>query len=688
MRYGIEWLIIILIAALYSGGALLDFNSEQLQQTGEHNESATLPLLVEKSLSRYGEIPLWNPFMLTGFPNSADFINHFWNPVSTASIVAFGGINGTKFSIFISLVVAGIGQWWFAHVFRVRGVVRLWAGILFMISGGLALLWRAGWYELLLGAAWFPWCFASLWWALHRDDRASLLLPIVCIAMVLTTGGGYYPFYLSVTLAVLVGLAILFDRSSERRRKLQRAVAIAVVCGLLLAVMILPLIDGYRYVFREAGQDRQQRSSQPIHYALINYVVSKPEWFRAEILGTAGGWNWFYIGYLPLAALLFTPLAFSRVRWRRRAMAAVAVLTLAILAWHANRHTPVKHIYDWIPFLYNLRFPNRLLIVAASPLILLGGYGLQYLFRAARRWGTRYKIRLTIQGTSKSQPVSLRWVLNGVLVLILYLSVRDVYVVNKGFAFVPASRNAKATTALSWLNNHDPGLYYTQIGGGGIFWDWTPAAYELEMPIINFDYGRRLEYYDKQRDPSRPFFATPKYLLTRADEPAPSTAELVREFDGVNLWFMPDALPFAFSVQPSHLQSGEPLDKEDVSPQGVRLDGPNRVIVSGEPAQPGDQLIVLVSDFPGWRVSVDGERAELVTVNDYLGAAMLPGAHTYEFSFRPSKHYIGMGISLVTLAAVLGILWADSPWWPSPGQAGLARLRKPFVDPKKSIPKS
>jgi hypothetical protein len=66
----IEWAIIILVAYTYSAKALLDFNPLQLQQTGEQNESATRPLLAEIGLSRYGEIPLWNPFMQTGFPST------------------------------------------------------------------------------------------------------------------------------------------------------------------------------------------------------------------------------------------------------------------------------------------------------------------------------------------------------------------------------------------------------------------------------------------------------------------------------------------------------------------------------------------------------------------------------------------------------------------------------------------
>ena len=659
-HYVLEWLIIVAAAFAYSGDALLDFNAGQLQQSGEHNESATLPVLAEIGLKRYGEIPLWNPYMLTGFPHAGDLISHFWNPVATLPVLIWGGINGMKVSVFLSFVLAGIGQWLFAHVCGVRGLARLWAGLLFMASGGLALLWRVGWYELLLGMAWFPWCFASLWRALKRRDRASLAWTAICVAMVLSAGGGYYPFYLLVSMSVLVAMALLSARRGERWLQLRRAATIVVLGAALLGVAWLPLIDGFRNTFREAGPQAQQRFSQPIPYALINYVVSEPTWFRAEILGTASGWNWFYIGVLPLAAAVaLAPLAFGYNRRRRPALAALVVLTL-VLAWHANRHTPVRYLYDWIPFLNNLRFPQRLLILVASPLIVLGALGLQHLFTVSRMVSRGVVLTVFVdRGKRAIAPLPLRWLLHGSLVLVMLLSFADVYTVNKGFAFAPRPLNTKAFAALSWLKNHDPGQYYTNVGGGAIYWDWMPAAYALEMPIINFDYGRRLVSFDAQRQPGAPFFATAKYMLALPDQPRPENAQLLRDFGGVGLWQLPDALPFAFSAQPRLLQPPETLAPDASLPLNVSLAGPNRVIVKGAPAREGDRLVVLVSNYPGWRLYVDGQPADVLPANNYLGAAMLPGEHTYTFAFQPTAYYVGLVISLLALS--LALIWIVRP---------------------------
>ena len=107
-KFALEWFLIILIAYFYSGDLLLNFDETRLQQTGEHNESSTLTLLAEIGLRRYGEIPLWNPYMLTGYPHTGDMLGHFWNPISTIPIVLWGAINGMKVSIFLSFILAGL----------------------------------------------------------------------------------------------------------------------------------------------------------------------------------------------------------------------------------------------------------------------------------------------------------------------------------------------------------------------------------------------------------------------------------------------------------------------------------------------------------------------------------------------------------------------------------------------------
>ena len=105
----------------------------------------------------------------------------------------------------------------------------------------------------------------------------------------------------------------------------------------------------------------------------------------------------------------------------------------------------------------------------------------------------------------------------------------------------------------------------------------------------------------------------------------------------------------------------------------ARFNGPNSVIVDGEASSAGEQLVVLTSYYPGWQLLVDGQRAPLVPINDYLGANLQPGNHTYEFVFRPAKYYIGAAISLVTVATIIILILSETAWF-SQRSAGNQRV--------------
>ena len=654
-----ELAIVLAVAVLYAGDTLLDLDPTQLQQTGEHNESATLPLLAEIGLARYGEIPLWNPYMLTGFPHAGDLVNHFWHPPSTLAVWLWGGIDGMKISAFLAFLTAGVGQWWLAHVVGLRGAVRLWVSLLFLTSGGLGLLWHVGWYELLLGAAWFPSCFAAVWWALPRTDPGSTALASCLVAMALSTGGGYYPFYLLVGAGVLVVARLAFAERGARWTQLRRAIAIAVLAAGLLAVMLLPLVDGYRYTKRQAPPDPYQVGSQEIPYALINYVVAEKSWMHTQILGNSGGWNWFYIGALPLAALALLPLALASPR-RRREILAFGLLLAALLVWHANRHTPVRHLYEWFPFLMTFRFPGRLLIVATSPLLVLAGLGLQDLVERARPRARAGPAATSVGGLAPWRQRAGRWLVEVALLALLFVSCRDVYATNKAFTFAPGRIDPLSFAALEWLRGQDRGPYYTQLGSPHIWWGWTPAAYLLEMPVINFEYNRIVRSAERQRSAESPFAAAPRYLVADGTEAAPAGAVPIWKSGRIVVWRLRGALPFAFAVPTRALAANETLGPAEVTAIAAEIDGPNRVVARGVSPEEESHLVVLVSDYPGWRLEIDGRAASLAPVNGYLGARMPPGEHIYTYSFGPRQHFVGLAVSLGSLAAALGLLLIDA----------------------------
>jgi len=67
--------------------------------------------------------------------------------------------------------------------------------------------------------------------------------------------------------------------------------------------------------------------------------------------------------------------------------------------------------------------------------------------------------------------------------------------------------------------------------------------------------------------------------------------------------------------------------------------------------------------FPGWEVSVDGEKRP-VYLSDYLfrGVFVEPGVHLVTFEYRPASQQIGLVISVVSAIALAALFSYPFAW--------------------------
>jgi hypothetical protein len=122
---------------------------------------------------------------------------------------------------------------------------------------------------------------------------------------------------------------------------------------------------------------------------------------------------------------------------------------------------------------------------------------------------------------------------------------------------------------------------------------------------------------------------------------------------------MPDALPMAFSTSQSNLADKIKLTNANTLPLAIHFDGPNRTIVSGAPQNAGDPLVLLVSDYPGWKVYTGGQQLPITAVNGFMTVPMNAGNNTYTFVFDPDLYKIGLAVSLLTVLIFICLIIAE-----------------------------
>ncbi|HNB51890.1 MAG TPA: YfhO family protein, partial [Anaerolineales bacterium] len=114
---------------------------------------------------------------------------------------------------------------------------------------------------------------------------------------------------------------------------------------------------------------------------------------------------------------------------------------------------------------------------------------------------------------------------------------------------------------------------------------------------------------------------------------------LVRYFGPTHIYLNLDAHGHAW------MQEGPSIPDENLTWT------PNRIEISAD----GPGLLVLSEIvYPGWRVEVDGQPAELLTVNGLLRGVNLPsGNHQVVFSFHPTTFYAGLGLFTIAVLIIL-----------------------------------
>lgn len=105
-------------------------------------------------------------------------------------------------------------------------------------------------------------------------------------------------------------------------------------------------------------------------------------------------------------------------------------------------------------------------------------------------------------------------------------------------------------------------------------------------------------------------------------------------------------------------EPGAPAILQPAVPATIVRYTPNRVLIEATIERPS-VLVLADTYYPGWEATVDGQWAPVLPANALVRGVPLPtpGRHVIEFRFRPRSVLIGGGVSLISLAILVGLWW-------------------------------
>jgi hypothetical protein len=333
------------------------------------------------TLIHHGQFPLWNIYAGNGLPQFLNFESAVLALPSLFGYLVPLSISFT-ITIFVKLLIAGLGTYWCARLLRLGVASSTFAGATFMLSGAFA-NWL-GW-SISGVVCWAGFLFAGAILC-YRATRLTVPVTVFGLSIAFAIYGGFPEGYVLLAgtfmlLFLLIGVGLQISGHGVRVRSLVAFGGGGAIGLGLSSPLWLPGIGLIRSSIR-AGTDAA--AGIPIHgilLALAQGYDGLPTQGSAFFLAST---NYFEsAAYLGIIGLVLAGVAVGSMtlkRGRREpvviALTITAVVQLFVI-YQFGSHDPVQHLIRVVGL--GSIGTHRLLPVLAFVVALLGAYGFEQL---------------------------------------------------------------------------------------------------------------------------------------------------------------------------------------------------------------------------------------------------------------------------------------------------------------------
>ncbi len=369
-------------------------------------------------LVREGHLPLWNPYVMSGFPLAGDVVNNVFYPLSALYYLLPFDM-GFKWFIIVHFPIAGISCYLLGREWGLSRGAALFAGIAFMLSGPL--LSQTNTINFLPGIAWLPLTLLGF----HRTLLRRSWRSAAGTSLVLALQALGDPEMVYFTLATMAIYGLMMAQRPWAKSALWTLAAlggIGLLAALLAAVQLPPLAELYRESIRSGGVRFEETIRRQLGlYRLLELLF--PRLFGDPALETywigmtrSGVFTpWLLSPYLGVTTLVLALLGLL-TRWRERLVWFLAVLLGISGALALGAATPVHGLaFKLLPFYAVFRYPEKWWLLVAFAMAGLAGVGMGALlgergrlgWKAVALLGTMLSVGILLTGLFVSRNLDL-----------------------------------------------------------------------------------------------------------------------------------------------------------------------------------------------------------------------------------------------------------------------------------------
>jgi hypothetical protein len=339
-----------------------------------------------------GQLPLWNPHILFGFPQLADQDVFAFNPLNLVFLLPITPVLALSTFVVAHYILAGIFSYVMARSLRIGRVGAFITAVTFAFSGYLVAQLTN--LPIVTNSVWLPLIFFLFVKTLETMRPIYAVLCGGAIAVQILAGHPQVVFYSLFTLGAygLFRLIRLWRDGEvavrEKRRRMTLLVTflvIAVMSGLALAaVQIVPTWELKGLTVRATGLSYAMMTLFSLApYNLLTFLF--PNILGNPVIGYMGeGVFEEFHAYAGIVPLLLIPWSWAK-KPRDSHVAFFAILAGGSLLLTLGYYTPLYDLLVHVPGFNFFRVPARWLFIVTFSLAVLAGYGFDALIAGRER---------------------------------------------------------------------------------------------------------------------------------------------------------------------------------------------------------------------------------------------------------------------------------------------------------------
>lgn len=336
------------------------------------------------TFQRFGQLPLWDPYTMAGYPYITNPHEMLFFPLSILFLFIHPDFLFIPFFILFTFLV-GFCTYRFAKKLGLTGFSALVPAIIYMFSGTLVAKIRNGVFTYFLMLCLLPLLFLAMQHVLEKQDRKRVLFLAFVWALLLTVNYMQIFLYASFVMLLFVFLQLFFQKRWKHAKRIVLSVCLAGLFTIFLgAVMLLPLLEGASQstIVQETDYSfATEASFHPSYFLhfLLPWMYGKPDIYFGP---SSWGATYSYVGILTLFLALIG-LLYAKNHYTKTFLC----LGIFSLLFSLGKYTPFYLLFYQLPGFSLFRAPGKMMVIFVFSLALLAGFGVQVLQH--KKWSQR-----------------------------------------------------------------------------------------------------------------------------------------------------------------------------------------------------------------------------------------------------------------------------------------------------------